>query len=109
MEVALITIGTIFLLSLIYLNVVATILIFKEPGTKGIVRVLKCIFIWLIPVIGFSFTLRFSQQVFECELHYKLVPRFVANWIYDDSFPNPNKNRDENDLKAICYGLFFYR
>ena len=52
-------------------------------------------------VIGSLFTLRFSRQIQDNDLHDKLVPGFLAAWIYDESSYNPNRHRDDNDLKTL--------
>ena len=101
----LIIVGAIALLSLIYLNTVATIIIFKAPDSVVLLNIIRSIIVWLIPVIGFSFSLRFSQQSFNCELHYKLLPGFLRNWIYDERLEPANSNVDRNYRQAVHFGL----
>lgn len=105
MDTFLIIVGAIVLLSLVYLNSVTTIIIFKAPGSAVALNIVRSLFVWLIPVIGFAFSLRFTQQSFDCELHYKLVPKFIRNWIYDDRLEPANPNRDRNDRPGVRLGL----
>ena len=95
------------LATLIYFNGVTTVILFQEANSTSVQKVAKCLFVWLVPVIGFLFSLRFSRQVFENELHDKLIPSLFGNWIYDETTYNPNKNRDDNDFKGI-HGISTY-
>lgn len=101
MSTFLISVGVITLLLIIYFNAVATIIVFKAPGSAISLNIIRSVFIWLVPVIGFAMLLRFTQQSFDCELHYKLVPKFVRNWIYDERLQPANPNADRNDDLAI--------
>jgi len=88
-------------LLLVYFNAVATIIVFKAPGSAIILNIIRSLFIWLIPIIGFAMFLRFTQQSFDCESHYKLVPKFFRNWIYDERLQPANPNADRNDEMAV--------
>lgn len=101
MENTLIISGILIVAILMYFNSVATIITLKESGIGTGVKIARIIFVWLIPIIGFGFTLRFSFQAEESPLHHSLVPAFICKWIYDESIHPANKNRDDNDLKAV--------
>ncbi len=100
-EIFFLSIGILALLSLLYLNLVATIIVCKIPGSAGLIKLVRSVFVWLIPIIGFAFTLRFTQQTDECSLHYRLLPKFVQNWIYDDRFVADNPNADHNWRRGL--------
>lgn len=101
----LIFVGVITVLLLVYFNAVATIIVFKAPGSAILLNIIRSIFIWLIPIIGFAMFLRFTQQSFDCELHYKLIPNFIRNWIYDERLQPANPNADRNDRMAVRLGM----
>jgi len=86
---------------LIYFNAVASIVTTKESSLSRPEKISRIIFIWLVPIFGFSLALRFSYQAEESEFHSMLVPKLVANWLYDESTRPSNKNRDDNDLKTV--------
>lgn len=83
-------------ISLLYFNIVTSIIVFQEANSEMSVRFYKLLFVWLIPVIGFLFALRFSRQVFDNDLHDKVIPSFLRKWIYDVTSYNPNKNRNDS-------------
>jgi len=56
--------------------------------------------VWLIPIVGFSVTLKFSYQENKTKLHKTLFPKFVSNWVYDETKYKHNKIRDDNELKC---------
>ncbi len=103
--VILVFIAVFALASLIYLNFVATLIIFKMPESALGMNILRSLFVWLIPIIGFGFSLRFTQQTFESDLHYRLVPKIVRDWIYDDRFVPDNPNADHRFGKAFMLGV----
>lgn len=105
MEIFLIGIGFFLGLFLFYMNTVATVIIFKTPEFHLLLNVIRSLFIWLVPVIGFAFTLRFTQQSHESKLHYVSVPRLIRNWLYDESVPKQNPNADRRYGKAAIYGV----
>ncbi len=105
MEIALIILGIFSAACLVYFNTVATVIIFKAPDSLASLNIIRSVFVWLIPVIGFTFSLRFTQQSFECELHEKLVPRIMWNWIYDESLEQANPNADRKYNTAVIRGL----
>ena len=104
METFLIVVGVIILAAIIYLNTVATIIVFKTPETVALLNFFRAMIIWLIPVIGFSIFLRITQQEFDCDLHHKFVPKFIGRWIYDNQHYTPNPNADRNYGQAVRFG-----
>ena len=90
-----------FLVILIYFNMASSIIVWNEENSTPGQKVAKCAFIWLIPIIGFLISLRFSRQIFENTLHDNLVPNFLGKWIYDETSYSPNMNRDDNELKMV--------
>ena len=104
MELTLITIGVSILLLLVYLNTVTTVIVFKVPDSVLVFNIFRSAFVWLVPVIGFATMLRFTQQSFDCDLHYKLIPKLLQNWIYDDQFrpANPNADRREGLARKLA-------
>ncbi|SFV86780.1 hypothetical protein MNB_SUP05-SYMBIONT-4-1049 [hydrothermal vent metagenome] len=87
----------ILVLSVVYLNIAASVIAVQEKDIRHLwIKIARIAFIWLIPIIGFAFILRFTQQAEECHLHYSLIPKFIQNWLYDESIYVPNKNRDDN-------------
>ena len=90
---------------LFYFNTAASIITAREKSLTFGIKISRIAFVWLIPIIGFSFSLRFSHQAAQNKLHYQLVPKLVRNWIYDESVRPPNKNRDDDDFKAIGSGI----
>lgn len=96
---------TVLVLTIVYFNSVATLLVFKTPGTATLFNVFRTLFIWLVPVIGFAFFLRFTRQSFESELHYKLLPKIVRAWVYDDRLEPVNPNADRMHNRAVNHGL----
>ncbi len=97
--------GIFISLFLAYLNTVATVIVFKAPGSHRVLNIVRSLFIWLLPVIGFSFALRFTQQSFECDLHYVSVPKFIRDWLYDERLERANPNADRRPGSAAWYGL----
>lgn len=101
----LIVIGVLLGLFLVYMNTVATVIIFKTPEFHPLFNVFRSLFIWLVPVVGFAFTLRFTKQSHESKLHYVSVPKFIRDWLYDESIISANPNADRNYGKAVMYGV----
>ena len=97
--------GILISLFLVYLNTVATVIVFKAPGSDTLLNAVRSLFIWLLPVIGFSFALRFTQQSFNCDLHYVSVPKFIRNWLYDDRLEPANPDADRRPGRAAWYGV----
>ncbi|MDH3762519.1 MAG: hypothetical protein OEU50_16170 [Gammaproteobacteria bacterium] len=95
------------LATLIYFNVVATIIVFQETNSASVQKIARYLLVWLLPAIGAFITLRFSRQTCANELHEKLIPAIFGKWIYDETTYNPNRNRDDNDLKGI-HGISSY-
>jgi hypothetical protein len=90
-----------FIIFVLYLNIAASIIAVQEKDIRHTgVKIARIAFIWLIPIIGFALILRFTQQAEECHQHYSLIPKFIQNWLYDESIHISNKNRDDNDLKT---------
>jgi len=105
MATFLIIMGVLFGLFIAYMNTVATVIVFKAPDSHRLINVVRSVFIWFLPVIGFAFALRFTQQSFDCDLHYVSVPKFVRNWLYDDRLEPANPNADRRYGSAAWYGV----
>lgn len=105
MGTLLIIIGVLFVVFLTYLNTVATVIVFKAPGSNTMLNIFRSLFIWLIPVIGFAFALRFTQQSCECKLHYASIPEFIRNWLYDDRLEPANPLADRRYGRSAWYGV----
>lgn len=97
--------GVLIGLLLVYLNTVATVIVFKVPGSHPLLNIFRTLFIWMVPVLGFAFMLRFTQQAFDCDLHHVCVPELLRNWLYDDRLEPANPNADRRYVKAALYGF----
>ncbi len=101
MKYTTISIILIFLTSIVYLNIAASIIAVQAKDIRHLwIKIARIAFIWLIPMIGFALILRFTHQAEECRFHYTLIPKFIQNWLYDQTLHQPNKNRDDDDYKA---------
>ncbi len=105
MGTILIAIAFLLGLFLVYMNTVATVIIFKTPEFHLLFNIIRSLFIWLIPIVGFAFTLRFTKQSHESRLHYVSVPKFIRDWLYDETISSANPNADRNYGKAVMYGV----
>ncbi|RUA06817.1 MAG: hypothetical protein DSY43_01155 [Gammaproteobacteria bacterium] len=92
----------IFIAFILYFNIVTSIIAVQEKDIRHLwIKIVRIVFIWLVPLIGFAFILRFTQQAEECRLHYSLIPKFVQNWVHDESIYKPNQHRNDDGTSYI--------
>ncbi len=88
------------LLALLYLNLATSLIVLLNhsiaPGTKAA----RLLIVWLLPVIGFALTLRFSEQANEGQVHRWLIPGVIARWVYTTENRKPNPIRDERERRS---------
>ena len=97
MEILLVAITVLAAISLLWLNVLATLAVKYDHTLDKTQKITQSFIVWLVPFLGAGFIL---HLVFE---HYpQAIPRSWIPWPFRKMIygapRKPNKNRDENEI-----------